>query len=274
MEFALPIWIIALFVIIILILAAILPKAINVVPEYERGIHFRLGRFTGIKGPGIVLIIPFADILMRKDLRVMDMDVPKQNIITKDNVSTNVDAVAYMRVFDPEKATLEVERHYRATKRLAQTTLRDVLGGVELDDLLSKREELSEKIREIMDKETDPWGVKVTNVTIKDVSLPKNMVRAIASQAEAERNRRARVKKAQGEKEAAKRMSEAAEIYGESEGAMRLRELQTLVEIATEENLVVVTPSNLGSGLGTVAGMTGALEKQKEKSFKKEVEQG
>lgn len=255
-------WLIGLIVLIVLILVALLPMAINIIPEYERAAHFRLGRFTGVRGPGVILIIPFADNLMRKDLRVMDMDVSKQKVITKDNVSTNVDAVAYMRIFDPKRATLEIENHYRATSRLAQTTLRDVLGEVELDDLLSKREELSERIREIMDRETDPWGVKVTNVTIRDVSLPEDMVRAIASQAEAERNRRARVKKAQGEQEAAERMAEAAELYGESEEAMRLRELQTLVEVSTEQNLVVVTPSKLGSSLGSVAGLTAALQEQ------------
>lgn len=265
-----PTWIIALIVLIIIILVAVLPMAVNIIPEYERGVHFRLGRFTGVKGPGVVLIIPFVDNLMKKDLRVMDVDVSKQNIITKDNVSTHVDAVAYIKIFDPEKATLEVEHHYRATRRLAQTTLRDVVGEVELDDLLSEREKLSERIREILDRETDPWGVKVTNVTIRDVSLPEEMVRAIASQAEAERNRRARIKKAQGEKEAAQRMSDAAEVYGEKEGAMRLRELQTLVEIATEENLVVVTPSQLGSDIGTVAGMVSALEEQEKIQEKEE----
>ncbi|MEF8832727.1 MAG: slipin family protein, partial [Candidatus Thermoplasmatota archaeon] len=228
--------------------------------------HFRFGRFIGVKGPGVVLIIPFIDDLEWKDLRVRDMDVSEQNIITKDNVSANVDAVAYMKVFDPKKATLEVKDHYRATSRLAQTTLRDVLGKVELDELLSRREELAEDIRQIIDEETDAWGVKVTNMTIRNVNLPKDMVRAIASQAEAERNRRARVKKAQGEEEAAKKMADAAEIYGEREGAMRLRELQTLVEIATEQNLVVVTPSNLGSDLGNVAGLTTALEEHNKKS--------
>lgn len=267
-----PSWLIGLIILAILILVALLPMAVNVISEYERAAHFRLGRFTGVKGPGIVLIIPFADKLMRKDLRVMDMDVSKQKVITKDNVSTNVDAVAYMKVFDPEKATLEIENHYRATSRLAQTTLRDVLGEVELDELLSKREELSERIRDIMDRETDPWGVKVTNVTIRDVSLPEDMVRAIASQAEAERNRRARVKLAKGEKEAAQEMAEAAELYSESKEAMRLRELQTLVEVATEQNLIVVTPSQLGSDLGNVAGLNAALERQEEIS-EKEIEE-
>lgn len=255
---------------VILIIAALffivlLAKAVNKVPEYKRVSHFRFGRFIGVKGPGVVLIIPFIDDLEWKDLRVRDMDVSEQNIITKDNVSANVDAVAYMKVFDPKKATLEVKDHYRATSRLAQTTLRDVLGKVELDELLSRREELAEDIRQIIDEETDAWGVKVTNMTIRNVNLPKDMVRAIASQAEAERNRRARVKKAQGEEEAAKKMADAAEIYGEREGAMRLRELQTLVEIATEQNLVVVTPSKLGSDLGNVAGLTTALDEYKEK---------
>jgi len=258
-------FLIALIIIIIIALVAIISQAINIVPEYKRVSHFRFGRFIGVKGPGILLIIPFVDNLIWKDLRVRDMDVSKQNVITKDNVSANVDAVAYMKVFDPKKATLEVENHYRATSRLAQTTLRDVLGKVELDQLLAQREKLAEDIRQIMDEETDPWGVKVTNLTIRDVNLPKDMVRAIASQAEAERNRRARIKKAQGEQEAAEKMAEAAKIYGDSEGAMRLRELQTLVEIATEENLVVVTPSKLGQEMGGVAGLTSALQK-KEKS--------
>lgn len=256
---------VATLVIIILaalVLILLIARAVNKVPEYKRVSHFRFGRFIGVKGPGVVIIIPFIDDLEWKDLRVRDMDVSEQNIITKDNVSANVDAVAYMKVFDPKKATLKVKDHYRATSRLAQTTLRDVLGKVELDELLSRREELAEDIRQIIDEETDAWGVKVTNMTIRNVNLPKDMVRAIASQAEAERNRRARVKKAQGEKEAAERMAEAAELYGEREGAMRLRELQTLVEIATEQNLVVVTPSKLGSEMGNVAGMTAALQKQ------------
>ncbi len=255
---------IGLIILVIIILLSIIPQAVNMVEEYKRVAHFRFGRFIGIKGPGIVLIIPFVDSLEKKDLRVRDMDVSKQNVITKDNVSANVDAVAYMRVFDPEKATLEVENHYRATSRLAQTTLRDVLGKVELDELLSRREELAEDIRQIIDEETDPWGVKVTNVTIRNVNLPKDMVRAIASQAEAERNRRARIKKAQGEKEAAKRMADAAEKYGESKEAMRLRELQTLVEIATEQNLVVVTPTQMGSSLGEMTGIASALKKSDE----------
>jgi len=267
-----PLWMIVVVIIVVLIFLLLLARAVNKVPEYKRVSHFRFGRFIGVKGPGVVLIIPFIDDLEWKDLRVRDMDVSEQNIITKDNVSANVDAVAYMKVFDPKKATLEVKDHYRATSRLAQTTLRDVLGKVELDELLSRREELAEDIRQIIDEETDAWGVKVTNMTIRNVNLPKDMVRAIASQAEAERNRRARIKKAQGEKEAAKKMADAAEIYGEREGAMRLRELQTLVEIATEQNLVVVTPSKLGSDLGNVAGLTTALKEHEKKSEVEEEE--
>lgn len=269
-----PEWILYLIGLIIVVLIITLPMMIKVLREYERSVHFRLGRAIGLKGPGIFIIAPFIDKLEKVDLRVMDLDVPKQKVITMDNVSTDVDAVVYMRVFDPEKAILKVEHYYRATSRLAQTTLRDVLGQVELDDLLSKREDLGERIRKIMDEETDPWGVKVTNVTIRDVSLPEKMVRAIASQAEAERNRRARVKLAMGEKEAAKQMADAAKLYGKSEEAMRLRELQTLVEVATEKNLVVVTPSQLGSELGGVTGLVSALQEQSERVKGERVERG
>lgn len=265
-------WLLGLIIFIILVVIILLALAIKILPEYERAVHFRLGRFIGLKGPGIFLIIPFVDRIKRVDLRVLDLDVTKQRVITQDNVSTNVDAVVYMRVFDPERAILKVEHYYRATSRLAQTTLRDVLGQVELDALLSKREELSERIRKILDEETDAWGVRVTNVAIQNVNLPEEMVRAIASQAEAERNRRARVKLAMGEKEAAEQMAEAARIYGKSDAAMRLRELQTLVEIATEQNLVVVAPSKIGTELGGIAGLTSALQKQSERRKSKEEE--
>ncbi|KXA99893.1 membrane protease subunit, stomatin/prohibitin-like protein [candidate division MSBL1 archaeon SCGC-AAA261O19] len=266
-------WLLGLIIFIIIVIIVILALAIKILPEYERAVHFRLGRFIGLKGPGIFLIIPFVDRIKRVDLRVLDLDVPQQRVITQDNVSTNVDAVVYMRVFDPEKSILKVEHYYRATSRLAQTTLRDVLGQVELDALLSKREELSERIRKILDEETDAWGVRVTNVAIQNVNLPEEMVRAIASQAEAERNRRARVKLAKGEKEAAEQMAEAARIYGKSDAAMRLRELQTLVEIATEQNLVVVAPSKIGTELGGIAGLTSALQKQSERRKSKEEEE-
>lgn len=258
-------WFLVLIVILVFTVLILLSSSIKILREYERAVHFRLGRAIGLRGPGIFFIIPFADKLERVDLRVRDFDVAKQTTITQDNVRLNVDAIIYMRVFDPEKAILEVSHYYRATSRLAQTTLRDVLGQVELDDILSKREELGERIRKIIDKETDPWGVKVTNVTIRDVTLPEEMVRAIASQAEAERNRRARIKLAMGEKEAAKQMSEAAEIYAKNKEAMRLRELQTLVEVATEKNLVVVTPSELGRDVGGMAGIMSALQKHSDK---------
>ncbi|MCD6248319.1 MAG: slipin family protein [Hadesarchaea archaeon] len=262
-------WLLGLLMFLVFIVICLLPYSIKVLREYERAVHFRLGRFIGVKGPGLFLIIPFVDKLTKVDLRVMDIDVPKQRVVTKDNVSTDVDAVVYMRVFNPENAILRVEHYYRATSMLAQTTLRDVLGQVDLDDLLTKREELSEKIRKILDEQTDPWGVKVTNVTIRDVSLPEEMVRAIAKQAEAERERRSRVIMAEGEYQASRRMAEAAKLYEKNPAAMRLRELQTLVEVAREGNMVVISPSELGSTIGGIAGLLSGIEKQRRKVTKK-----
>lgn len=258
-----PDWLLGLIAFLILILIGLLPMAIKILREYERAAHFRLGRFVGVKGPGLFFIVPFVDKLVKVDLRVMDMDVPKQMVVTRDNVSTSVDAVVYMRVFNPEYAILRVAHYYRATSMLAQTTLRDVLGQVNLDDLLTKREELSERIRKILDEQTDPWGVKVTNVTIRDVSLPEDMVRAIAKQAEAERERRSRVIMAEGEYQASRRMAEAAKLYEKKTAAMRLRELQTLVEVAREGNMIVISPSELGSTLGGVAGLVAGLERRR-----------
>jgi regulator of protease activity HflC (stomatin/prohibitin superfamily) len=265
-----PTWLLGLIAFVIFFVVVYLAFAIKILREYERAVQFRLGRFIGVKGPGIFLIIPLVDKLAKVDLRIMDLDVPKQKVITKDNVSTDVDAVVYMRVLNPEYAILRVEQYYRATSRLAQTTLRDVLGQIELDDLLTQREELSERIRKILDEATDPWGLKVTNVTIRDVMLPDEMVRAIAKQAEAERERRSRIIMAEGEYQASKRMSEAAMLYEEKTAGLRLRELQTLVEIAREGNLVVVTPSQIGGRTGEVAGLVNALGKwQKGKKTKK-----
>lgn len=271
-----PTWLLGLIVFLVLITVGLLALAIKVLREYERAVHFRLGRFIGIKGPGIFLIIPFADKLAKVDLRILDLDVPKQKIITKDNVSTYVDAIVYMRVLNPEYAILRVEQYYRATSRLAQTTLRDVLGQIELDDLLTKREELSEKIRKILDEATDPWGLKVTNVSLRDVVLPDEMVRAIAKQAEAERERRSRIIMAEGEYQASKRMAEAAELYEEKTAGLRLRELQTLVEIAREGNLIVISPSELGGRVGGVAGLVSAFERQRGggKKKRKKAEEG
>lgn len=252
-----------IFIIALVIL--ILPFAIKVLREYERAVKFRLGRFVGIKGPGLFFILPGFDKLRKVSLRIMTLDVPKQRIVTKDNVSVDVDAVVYVKVFNPEHAVLKVENYYIATSLLAQTTLRDILGGVDLDDLLTKREELSKAIQKSLDEATDPWGMKVTAVTIRDVTIPETMMRAIAKQAEAERERRSRVIMAQGEFEAAKKMTEAAIQYERNPAALRLRELQTLTEIAREKNLIVVTPSQVGTRLGEVAGLTTALQKAKGK---------
>ncbi len=219
-----------------------LSMSIKIVKEYERAVIFRLGRLLGAKGPGIFFIIPFIDNFVKVDLRIVTADVPEQRIITKDNVTVGVDAVVYYKVMDPEKAVTVISNYHYAVLMLAQTTLRDILGQVELDDLLTKREEINKRLQEILDTLTDPWGIKVTAVTIKEVKLPESMLRAMAKQAEAERWRRARIIEAEGERQAAKIMAEAAEFYERHPAAMRLRELQTLVEIAKEKNLIVVTP--------------------------------
>ncbi|MBS7625818.1 slipin family protein [Candidatus Bathyarchaeota archaeon] len=249
------------YFILIIIVLWILSASIKVVREYERGVVFRLGRFIGAKGPGLFFIVPIADRFIKIDLRIVAFDISKQRVVTKDNVSVDVDAAVYYRVFDPAKAVLQVENYLQATNLLAQTTLRDVLGQVELDDLLTKREELSKKIGEILDIYTDPWGVKVTAVAIKDVSIDETMLRAIAKQAEAERERRARIIVAEGEYLAAEKIAAAAEKYT-TPGALRLRELQTLTEIAREKNMVVVT-STTAEDIGKIASMVKALQEGK-----------
>ncbi|MBS7655722.1 slipin family protein [Candidatus Bathyarchaeota archaeon] len=248
-----------------IILVSILSSAIKVVREYERGVIFRLGRLIGAKGPGLFLIIPIVDKFIKIDLRVVAFDVPKQRVITKDNVSVDVDAAVYYRVFDPAKAVVQVEDYYRATNLLAQTTLRDVLGQVELDELLTKREELSKKVGEILDAYTDPWGIKVVAVAIKDVSMPETMLRAIAKQAEAEREKRSRIIVAEGEYIAAEKIAAAAKRYMESPLALRLRELQTLTEIAREKNLVVVTTTTEATDLGKLTAMVKAFQEKETK---------
>ncbi|BAN90815.1 slipin family protein [Aeropyrum camini] len=231
----------------LLIILILLSMSIKIVREYERAVIFRLGRLIGVKGPGLFLIIPFVDTLVKVDLRIVTVDIPEQRTITKDNVTVGVDAVVYYKVFDPEKAVVRIENYHYAVVMLAQTTLRDVIGQVELDDLLTKREEINKKLQEILDQLTDPWGIKVTAVTIKEVKLPESMLRAMAKQAEAERWRRARIIEAEGERQAAKIMAEAAEFYEKHPAALRLRELQTLIEVAKEKNLVVVTPLKMGT---------------------------
>lgn len=237
-----------------IVVVVILALATKIVRQYERAVVFRLGKLLGEKGPGIFVILPFVDRLEKVDLRVRELDVPKQTIISKDNVSLDVDAVVYYKVTDSCKAVVEVEDYEAATALLAQTTLRDVLGQNELDSILSQRDKLNKKVQGILDTATDPWGMKVVIVTLRDVALPENMLRAIARQAEAEREKRARIILAEGEYLASQRMSEAATLYEKTPVALKLREFQTLTEIAKEKNLIVVS-----TGAGTVApGVIGA----------------
>ncbi|MET1160024.1 MAG: slipin family protein [Thermoprotei archaeon] len=248
-----------IFLVILLII--FLSMSIKIVREYERAVIFRLGRLLGAKGPGLFFIIPFVDNFIKVDLRITAVDVPEQQIITKDNVTVGVDAVVYYRVFDPVLAVTRVENYHYAVLMLAQTTLRDIIGQVELDDLLSRREEINKKLQQILDEVTDPWGIKITAVTLKQVRLPEAMLRAMAKQAEAERWRRAKIIEAEGERQAAQILGEAAKIYEERPAALRLRELHTLVEIAREKNMVIITPTSLGidtSLLGTVLGVSRA----------------
>ena len=247
-----------IILVVVIFLVLLLSSAIKIMAEYQRIVIFRLGRLLGIKGPGLVFVIPIIDSTIKLDLRTRVIDVPKQRVITKDNVTVDVDAVVYFRVTDPQKAIVEVQRYEVATGLLAQTTLRDILGNQTLDELLSKREELNKSLQSIIDQGTDPWGIKVSNVTIRDVSLPDEMLRAIAKQAEAEREKRSRIIIAEGEFQASKKMSEAAEFYQKTPAAMRLRELQTLSEIAREKNLIIVP----GGEMGTVAGIAKAVNKK------------
>ncbi|AFU60303.1 MAG: slipin family protein [Nitrososphaera sp.] len=239
----------------IIIMVVILVSAIRIVREYERAIVFRLGRLIGAKGPGLVFLVPIVDKAVKVDLRVVTLNVPKQKIITLDNVTVDVDAVVYLRVNEPNNAIIRVNDYLLASSLLAQTTLRDLIGQVTFDDILSKREELNKRMQEVLDAATDPWGVKVTSVAIRDVSLPENMHRAIAKQAEAEREKRGRIIIAEGELKAAEKMSQAANFYTQNMAAMRLRELQTWTEIARERNMVVVTGARDSEDLSTLFGI-------------------
>jgi regulator of protease activity HflC (stomatin/prohibitin superfamily) len=230
------------FVILIGLLFLIIVSAVKVLNEYERAVIFRLGRLIGAKGPGIILLIPIVDRYRRISLRTIVSDVPPQDVITKDNVSVKVNAVLNFRVMDPNKAVVEVENFLYATGQLAQTTLRSILGQVELDDLLSEREKINRKLQEILDAHTDPWGIKVSLVEIKHVDLPADMQRAMARQAEAERERRAKVINAEGEYQAATRLADAAKIIGDHPMALQLRYLQTLSEVASENNSTTIFP--------------------------------
>jgi len=228
--------------ILVIAIIIILLMAIRILREYERGVIFRLGRVVGSKGPGLIILIPFIDRMVRVSLRTVVLDVPPQDIITKDNVSIQVNAVVYFRVLDPVKSVIEVENYLYATSQLAQTTLRSVLGEVELDDLLSNRETINQKLQQIIDHATDPWGIKVSMVEVKHVDLPEEMRRAMAAQAEAERERRAKVIAALGELQAAEKLSQAAEILSKYPAALQLRYLQTLTLIAAENNSTTIFP--------------------------------
>ena len=230
-----------LLVVIVLVLF-ILGNAIRILREYERGVIFRLGRLIGAKGPGLILLIPIVDKMVKVSLRTVPMDVPPQDIITKDNVTVKVNAVAYFRVMDPNKAIVDVEDYIYATSQIAQTTLRSILGQVELDDLLSNRDKINLELQKIIDEQTEPWGVKVSIVEVKNVDLPQEMQRAIARQAEAERERRAKVIHAEGEMQAAEKINQAAMILGQTPVGIQLRYLQTLVEISSEKNSTTLFP--------------------------------
>ena len=227
---------------LIVIAVLFLMAAIKILREYERGVVFTLGRFTAVKGPGLILLIPIIQQMVRMDLRVLVLDVPTQDVISRDNVSVRVNAVIYFRVIDPERATIQVEDYMMATSQLAQTTLRSVLGKHELDEMLAERDKLNADIQEILDAATDAWGIKVANVEIKHVDIDESMVRAIARQAEAERERRAKVINAEGEQQAAQKLLEAAQILGQAPEAMQLRYLSTLNVIANERSNTIVFP--------------------------------
>jgi regulator of protease activity HflC (stomatin/prohibitin superfamily) len=227
---------------LIVVLVALLASAIKILREYERGVVFQLGRFWKVKGPGLIILIPIVQTMERVDLRTIVMDVPSQDLITRDNVSVKVNAVVYFRVVDSQKAIINVERFLDAVSQLSQTTLRSVLGKHDLDELLSERDKLNRDLQELLDQQTDAWGVKVSNVEIKHVDINESMIRAIAKQAEAERQRRAKVIHAEGEKQAAEKLVAAAKELGQDPRAIQLRYLQTLTEIAGEKNSTIVFP--------------------------------
>jgi len=230
------------YFIALIFLVMLLSSILKVLKEYERGVIFRLGRYVATKGPGLIILLPVIDKMTKVSLRTIVLDVPPQDVITKDNVSVKVNAVVYFRVVSPEKAVIEVEDYMSATSQLAQTTLRSVLGAHELDELLSAREKINSQLQEILDEHTDPWGIKVSTVELKHIDLPQEMQRAMARQAEAERERRAKIIAAEGEYQAAQTLASAAEIIGKQPAALQLRFLQTLVEVASENSSTLVFP--------------------------------
>jgi len=227
-------------IVLVVIVLPILTASVKIVQEYERGVIFRLGRLVGARGPGLFVIIPFVDRMVKIDLRVVTLEIPPQEVISKDNVTIRVSAVLYFRVLNPDNAVTRVADYVRATFQIAQTTLRSVLGQSELDELLAQREQINQRLQQIIDEQTEPWGIKVSTVEVKDVELPESMQRAMARQAEAEREKRAKIIHAEGEYQAAQTLAEAARVIAAQESALQLRYLQTLAEIATEKNSTIV----------------------------------
>jgi len=254
-----------LLIFLVVVGVIVLMASIRVVTEYERGVIFRLGRLIGAKGPGLFFLIPIVDRMVKISLRTMNFDVQPQEVITKDNVPVKVNAVVYFRVMDPSKAVVEVENYRFATLQIAQTTLRGVVGEAELDELLSRREKINERLQTVVDEQTDPWGIKVSVVEMKEIEIPDTMKRAMARQAEVERERRAKVINAQGEYQAAEKLSQAAEILGKYSQAIQLRYLQTLADIATEHNSTIVFPLPINF-LEAFAKMLPSQKKQRKKS--------
>jgi len=230
------------YIVILVLVIGIVLTAVRILREYERGVIFTLGRFSGVKGPGLIFLVPFVQQLVRVDLRMLVLDVPSQDVISRDNVSVKVNAVLYFRVVDADKAIIQVENYMEATSQLAQTTLRSVLGKHELDEMLSERDKLNDDLRSILDAQTDSWGIKVANVEIKHVDIDDSMIRAIARQAEAERNRRARVINAEGEHQAAEMLVQAATVLAQQPEAMQLRYLSSLYDIAGDKSSTIVFP--------------------------------
>ena len=244
--------------IVIVFIALVLFSSIRVVQEYERGVVFRLGRLVGARGPGLILLIPFLERMLKIDLRTVTMDIPAQEVITEDNVTVRVNAVAYFRVVDPNEAVVNVADYIRATSQIAQTTLRSVLGQSSLDDLLSQRERINQRLQQIIDEHTEPWGIKVSVVEVKDVELPQTMQRAMARQAEAERDKRAKIIHAEGEFQASAQLAEAAEVINRNPVTIQLRYLQTLTEIGAEQNTTIIFPIPIDMVTAFMNKMTGS----------------
>lgn len=239
----------------IVLIGILLLSSIKILNEYERGVVFRLGSYAGVRGPGLIILIPVIEKMIKVDLRVVTMDIPSQDIITKDNVTLKVNGVVYFRVNNPQKSVIKVENFYHATSQIAQTTLRSVIGQYELDDVLAQRDEINGKLQIILDEQTEPWGIKVTNVELKAIDLPENMQRAMAKQAEAEREKRAKVISADGEFQAAQKLAEAAKVLGSEENAITLRYLDTMREVSSgagKSSVIFPVPLDLGSSLAKI----------------------